>query len=125
MKTLALLVIAVLLAGCHSAPQQSRWTPPQFDAPKDGQIQVALYGEIKSPGLHWVPASATLASIETVAGLATPAPRHVMITRMDKARPNNTVYVIPKMGQTEKEAVSLKHGDIVQFYTGQPPQVPQ
>ncbi len=125
MKTAALLLTAGLLVGCHLGVRESRWTPPHFDPPRDGHIQIALSGDVQSPGLHWVSASATLATIEAVAGLPTPPPRHVMLTRLERGRAHNTVYVFPKMSQSEKEAVSLRHGDILQFYTGQPPQQPQ
>jgi hypothetical protein len=127
MKPLLLLFLTCALIGCHSGRQQARWIPPAFDPPRAGQIQVALFGDVKASGTQWIGEPVTLASIErgVVDGAGDSALRKVMITRTENGHANNTVLVIAKMSQQEKEAVALRHGDVVQFYTQQPEVFPQ
>ena len=127
MKMLPLLLSACALAGCSSGRQQAAWTPPQFDPPRAGQIEVALIGDVKQSGTHWIVEPATLASVEALAGDGTrdPAPRKVMITRINNGHPNNTVLVLAKMSQIDKQVVLLRHGDVVQFYAQEPAVFPR
>ena len=126
MKTVSLLFLACALVGCQSSPRQGRWIPPQFDAPRAGQIQVAVSGNVKAPGTRWMVEPATLANIQTFTREPgpNPAPLKVMITRMENGHANNTVLVLTKMNLNEKEAVPLKHGDFVQVYEQEPPVFP-
>ena len=126
MKLLQLLFITCALVGCHSGRQQSRWISPQFDPPRAGQIQIALLGDVQVSGIHWIVEPATLASIEVVVGAGThdSAPRKVMMTRTENGKAHNTVLVAAKMSPRAKEAVALRHGEVVQFYAQEPPVLP-
>ena len=116
-KILLACTICAAVIGCSST-KQNRVDYPEFRSLTDGNIQIATYGDVESPGIHWVDAPANLRiATEIAGGWATEQPPLHAFVRRPSTDGNleHIAHLLPKMTESEMKGVSLEHGTIIWY----------
>jgi hypothetical protein len=115
----------VLFVGCASHPRIPSWSfeptaSPRFliaEPARDRNILVYITGNARHHGPLWVPADASLATIEELATLSPDlASRHVEITRVEADGKWTLSVRLNRMRRREKEEIGIRHGDVISFF---------
>ncbi len=116
-KFLLVCTVCTAVIGCSST-KQNRVEYPEFRSLTDGKIQIATYGDVESPGVHWVDAPANLSmATEIVGGWTTEQrPLYAFVRRPTTGgNLEHVAYLLPKMTESEKKEVLLEHGTIIWY----------
>jgi protein involved in polysaccharide export with SLBB domain len=119
MRAMTLLFGVVMCLGvsCRTPAPSPPAPLLEYGTPGPDKIRVTIVGDVKEPGMYWVPASSTLASVESVFGgwgghgdFGGAAPLRVILVRQVNGREVRTKYSLH--GRTEQKAdVTLENGD--------------